>query len=208
MTPKPILGAVLLMFAAGCASSPATQSGFLVDYSALKADDGNDTILIQPPARPLRAADFSSVFVAEPVIDIPELETGEAEQLKTVFLEELRREFTGGLVLADGPGPGTLHIRTAITEARKANVPLNIATTLLLLPLSHGSVSAEAEIVDEHGERLAAMSWTRTGNPVRDPGAAYAPLGQARAGLRAFARRFADFLESESDAAPPVLAKD
>ncbi|MCC5647866.1 DUF3313 domain-containing protein [Nostoc sp. CHAB 5824] len=183
---------ISVLFIAGCASGPATQSGFLTDYSELKPEEGKDSILTQRPPPSFRPGDYSSVFIEKPSVQVPDITATEADQLQLVFATALAERFAVGRKIVEQPGDGVLHVRSAITEARKANVALNIATSLLGAPISAGSVSGEAEILDGRtGKRVAALSWTRRGQALTDLPASYASLGQVRSGLRAFAKRLA-----------------
>lgn len=177
---------------AACAATPATRSGFLGDYREMRTEDSRDRILVQrPPADFVRSL-YGAVRIAEPVIAVPDLPAPDAARLAAALRDALAVELSS----ATGSGKPVLEVRSAITGARKANVIANVATSLLALPVSAGGVSAEAEIVDvASGRRIAALSWSRRGGAFKDFGAAYSRYGQARAGLHAFARRFAGLVE-------------
>lgn len=130
-------------------------------------------------------------------VQVEGLDDEERQKLSAAFREALVERLNGALPVTDQTGPGVLRVRTAIVEARKANVAVNAVTTsLLLMPVTQGGVAAEAEVVDGgSGERIAALSWARRGAKVTEIGLSYTELGQARSGLRAFARRLADLFD-------------
>lgn len=193
------LGAALV---AGCASGPAPRSGFLGDYAGLERVGRSDSLLEQRPPADFRAADFRAVMIEPAEIRIDALSDADRAGLAEAFREALVERIGGALPIVDRAGPGVLRVRTAIVDARKANVPVNVVTSLLAVPLSRGGVAAEAEVLDGGtGRRIAALSWSRRGAKLTQPGLSYTRLGEARAGLRAFAKRLADLFA-------PVPGKD
>ncbi len=123
-----------------CASSTTVQteraepSGFLGDYSALEpGDEGEATLLYIDPAADF--AGFHSVVIDPVTIwrgpgteKVPE---AALESLAHYLENGLRTQIAKSFKVAPRPGPGTMRIRAAITEARGANVPLNVASTVL-----------------------------------------------------------------------------
>lgn len=190
---------IILVVAAmlgGCASGPATRSGFLSDYTELKPENGKDSILAKHPPISFQAEAYHAVFIEKPRVDVARISQAEADQLREVFTIALTEQFASSRRLVQRPGIGVLYVRAAITEARKSNVALNIATTLLGAPVSAGSVSCEAEILDGGSRiRIVALSWTRRGQMLAELPASFASLGQARRGLRAFAKRLVSLIE-------------
>ena len=131
-----------------CASTE--PPGFLVDYSQLKPGrEGEARLLyIQP------GADFSGYdrIIIGPVTlwpagdsELAQRPLEEAEELATYLETALRRElaigfsvrFAGSRAIEGEPQAGTLHLRTAITEAQRS-----------------GLARIEVEVLD-------ALSWTR-----------------------------------------------
>lgn len=194
--PRAVIVAVISAhMLAGCAATPATRSGFLGDYSKLVAADARDRILVQRPEVSVLLR-YEGFMVEAPVVQDPSLDEAEARRLAAVFTEALTVELGLRLRPAIARGAGVLVVRSAITGARRSNVALNVATSLIGAPLSAGGVSAEAEVVDSRtGQRIAALSWSRRGDAFRDIGQAYASLGQARKGLREFAKRLVGVLD-------------
>ncbi len=131
-----VLGGALLL--AACATTEQTgkprPSGFLGDYSQLEAGgEGEAAMLFIDPAADF--VDFHSALIDPVTIwagpgteKVPE---AELQRLADYMEAALRRQIARNFKLVERPGPGTLRIRTAITEARGANRPLNLASTVL-----------------------------------------------------------------------------
>lgn len=197
-----VLGVVTCISTVGCATGPATKSGFLGDYSRVVRVGKSDSLIAQPPAPGFDVSGYNAVKIDDPVIMIEELGEEDRRQLSAVFREALVERVGGALPLVERTGPGVLHVRSAITGARKANIALNVATSLLLTPVSRGGVAAEAEVLDGGtGARIAALSWSRRGAKITQVGLSYSRLGEAREGLRSFAARLAELFRSPGQAA-------
>ena len=106
------------------ASAAAQDSGFLTDYSLLKARKGDvvDRVYIHPKAAE-KLKDYNSVLVDAPEIFIApdsKYKGAKPEQLKlladTTRLAMMERLEAGGYTVADGPGPGVLYMRWAISD--------------------------------------------------------------------------------------------
>jgi hypothetical protein len=186
----------LCLSVGACAAGPATRSGFLQNYDGLVAPGPDDSLIAQHPPCSFQLGSHDTVMIEPPQVLGFEPQDVDADRLRTVFAESLAQEFGQSLRLVQVAGPGTLRIRAAITDARKANVPLNILSQLLIWPVSRGGVSAEAEVIDvRRGERVAALSWTRKGAAMTAVTAPFARYGDARSGLRSFARRLRAILD-------------
>lgn len=193
MSPKIAICALSLAVTA-CAAGPAPRTGFLGDYSGLERVGKSDSLIEQRPPVGYDMRRFKSVFIEETDVQVEGLSDEDRQKLAAVFREALVERLDGALPLAERSGPGVLRVRTAIVSARKANVAVN-AVAALVLPISptQGAVAAEAEVLDGgSGERIAALSWARRGAKITEVGLSYTRLGEARSGLRAFARRLAD----------------
>ena len=191
---------ILVVLVGACATTPATRSGFLGDYSALESEDRRDRILVQRPAATFDPTLYTGVIIDPPRVEVRGLDRDDAMRLSHTLHDALVEQFGRGRAIVRTPGPSILRVRSAITGARRANVAANAATSLLLLPVTAGGVSAEAEVIDTRdGTRVAALSWSRRGSVVRDFTDSYASLGQARSGLRAFAAKLAVITTSNPD---------
>ncbi len=188
----------LVMSLAACAAGPAPRSGFLKDYSGLTKVGKSDSLIEQRAPAGFDPAAYRAVLIEPTVIEIESLSDDDKAKLSAAFRDALIERVNGRLPVVETAGPGVLRVRTAIISARRANVPINVVTSLLLTSVSRGGVAAEAEVVDGGtGRRIAALSWARRGAKITQPGLSYTSLGEARSGLRAFAARLADLFSPE-----------
>ncbi len=148
--PRRLLPA-LLAVALGCSDpAPVRPSGFLERFDELAPGRGDQARLVYIDG----AADFSpyeKIWV-EPVVawsaDDP---SPDLEALAAHFDTELRRELAREFELVDAPGPGTLHLRAAVTGR------------------SESGASAELEVLDaETQRRLVAVADARGSEVARD----------------------------------------
>lgn len=199
MVLKAVAATFALMILGGCASGPATRSGYLVDYSRMQQVSESDSVLVQAPPPGFDASRYHAVKIDEPHVMVIELSAEERAQLSNVFRQALIDEVGNRRPVVQTAGPGVLVVRSAITSASKANVALNVVTGILAYPVSRGGAAAEAEVLDgQTGKRIAALSWSRRGAKISQFTLPYTRLGEARAGLRAFADRLGALFESES----------
>lgn len=189
-----IAALLLALFAAGCAGqSPVGDStiriddvqpsGFLADYSILRPGrDGEAALVYRNPD-----ADFSrynAVFI-EPVTlwlgansSLNDVDADERQKLADEFYAEIVKALEGDFEITAQPGPGTMHIRVALTDARASSPALDTLSTyvpqarLLQSAVALGSqtagfvgeASAEAEVRDaETGVLLVAGVDRRAG---------------------------------------------
>lgn len=173
---------LVALAAPGCAGQGTTRTGFLSSYEGMgpTARRTHDLIVVDPQ---YARAGFSRVFV-EPVAWVPapgapERSAEEQVQLREAFrrslVEELGKDFA---VAPDATGAGTLVVRAAITNTRRANwwinVPVQAAGVGLTLaglpgglpPPNPGGASVEMEVLDAAtGRRVAAVSIYTNGAP-------------------------------------------
>ena len=145
-----VLATLVALLACSDGTAPVVEpSGFLGDYSQLEKGRGDQVqlVYINPEAH---FAGYDKLLI-EPVVvwqggqaatsdaSAKELQ-GLADDLGAALRKQLQLEFQ----LVDGPGPGTLQLRTAITAVHESNV------------------SIELEILDAaSGERLVAVADAR-----------------------------------------------
>lgn len=160
-----------LLSLAGCAASQQARtvdtSGFLGDYSQLRSGVGSEALLtyLDP------SADFSRYhkLILDPVSiwansegDLRAMPTADQQALADLAYTRLRALLAQDYEIVDKPGPGTLRLRTAITEAQGSNVVADIASTAV--PQVHalaslgqlaagttiftGQASGEVEVLD------------------------------------------------------------
>lgn len=184
-TPSALALAAALLF--GCAttqqSGNAQPSGFLGDYSTL-APGGEGRALLVELDEGAPWASYDRILI-DPVTVWRSEESGLAEipedellQLVNHLDASLRSRLAQDYTLVEEPGPGTLRLRVAITEARGSRVVADTVSTVIpqLRLLSNlgklasgthafvGRAGVEAEILDARtGARLAAAVDRRAG---------------------------------------------
>jgi len=194
----------LLLVLAGCATTEQTRSvessGFLGNYSQLQQGKSGQALLVYIDP----AADFSryNEVVVEPVTiwtgegsdlaDVPRQELQRlANHLETSMREQLALDFE----VVEEPGPETLRIRAAITEARKSKVVLDVISTALPPALllsaveklgtgTHafvGRAAIEVEILDatSNARLLAAVDERAGGKTLEGSTSAWADVEEA-----------------------------
>jgi hypothetical protein len=176
----------LALFLAGCMTLQARDvetSGFLSDYSLLKAGGSDEALLVyHKPNLSLRAYDKA---ILEPVTawrsqdsQLGDVSDEDVQELLNLLRAEIEPVLRKHFQLVKQPGPGTLRFRFALTEAGESTVVLDLVSTVvpvgraisaakMLLTGTHGfvgSASVEAELTDSQtGELLAAAVDRRVG---------------------------------------------
>jgi hypothetical protein len=189
----------LLPLLAGCSNQRAAPSGFLGNDAELKTTGRGDDrayvrqdvdwaayhhVLIDPPC--IRPARPGAVHLGE----------DDQAHLCSYLEKSLADSFDDCFTVVSEPVPGTLRIRSAITEVGKANPLINIPATVLAWPIDYGGVAVEMEITDAAtGQRLCALEASRTADPLQFL-ASFTWLGHARHGLDACADRLCLTIES------------
>ena len=132
------------------------ESGFLRDYSQLTEEKDRPAKLSYVKEN----ADWSSfdaIWIESVSIwandETSKLKPEESEMLVAFFYNALHEELSKNFRIADGPGPGVLQFRAALTETKGANVPLKAITTIVpQLKLLSTLVGTSADIVVTVGE--------------------------------------------------------
>jgi len=184
----PVALLALWISSSACATrgtGKAQPSGFLGDYSQLQpGGPGEAQLLYINPNVDWKK--YNAVLIDPVTIwlssEASELSQADQEKLADTLHDALVQALEKDYQIAHAPGPGTLRIRTAITEAQGAKLLMNAATGLvpqLRLPtmivgmatntaVVVGKCSAEGEVVDSAtGERLLAGVDQRAGT--KDP---------------------------------------
>lgn len=184
-----VLAAVALFGLTACKTTKqtrnVTESGFLSDYSQLHKgkDDQAKLVYIAPNVDWKK---YTKMYV-EPVqlwksddkdSKLGKLSKDDQQKLTSLFYTELYNELGKSYTMVDKPGPNTLVLRSAITEAHKSApvrnllttiVPFGIAANLLKTAvfgtgIGVGQVQVEAELLDgQTNQRLAAAVDRRAG---------------------------------------------
>lgn len=123
---------------AACATTRQTRSversGFLEDYSQLRAGEGDEAqlVYINP------AIDFSqyhAVLIDSVTLwhdsDLSRIPPEERQALADYLYSALHKALREDFEIVDAPAQGVLRIRAAITEARGSKVAMNVITTTI-----------------------------------------------------------------------------
>lgn len=208
------LSAAVIASSFGCAATRARRekpelSGFLGDYSQLEKREGFPAALvyIDPDAQWSRydsiVLDSVTLWASKETADLTE---EEKQMLTDTMFTKLHEQFGKYFVLRSQPGPSTLRVRAAITEAKGANVPLRTMTTVVpqarllggMVGLAAdtaslvGNATVEAEVLDSVTQvRLAAVVDERAGTKVLFAKRAYTTWGDVEAACGYWAEAFA-----------------
>jgi hypothetical protein len=128
------------MVVAGLAGCAATRSvlrepaGFLGDYSTLEKVKGNEAYEVSVADdvdwENYHAIHIDSVTLWATGTSAGMLSYEEQQMLTDLLYDALYEKLSERFLMAQQSGPQTIEVRAAITEARGANVPLNVATTV------------------------------------------------------------------------------
>jgi hypothetical protein len=187
----PNIGLLLLVYwvllITGCATTQQTRSvepsGFLGDYSQLKEGVKDRALLyyLDPDAKFSKynqvMIDPVSMWVTEDST-LKDLPKDELLNLGHYFYMAVRRQLEPDYAIVENPGPNTMRIRLALTEAKGSKVVLDTVSTVIpttrlistgkkLATGTHsfvGQATAEVEILDSiTNRRLAAAVDSRAG---------------------------------------------
>lgn len=162
-----------------------TESGFLKDYSMLKPGRGDQARLLYI-AEGVNWRTYTKVYIVpiqlwrgdETNSPLGELSKEQQQLLVSLFHTSLNGALQKSFVMADRPGPGTLVVKAAITEAKGSRPVRNLLSTVIPVGLaanvlktvvfgkglSVGDAQVEAELLDgETEQRLAAVVDRRVG---------------------------------------------
>jgi uncharacterized protein DUF3313 len=150
----------------GCGGQPAVDNGFLSDYSKLQKNPRHEGSQVY--FNPEMSVKNYSRFIVNPVqVRLSHLGThrvadsGKLQEMSQYthqqFVAALQK---GGYEVVTSPGPGTMIIRSALTEV----APSGIRPRSVLMNISLGGASIEAEFVDAlSGEIIAEVMESQRG---------------------------------------------
>lgn len=184
-----LLGLVALTGLTACSTTKqarsVTESGFLSDYSQLKKGKGDQAKLVylNPSANWTK---YTKMYI-EPVqlwksddkdSKLGKLSPADQQMLASFLYTELNNELQKSYTIVDKPGPDTIVLRSAVTEAHKSAPVRNLLTTIVPFGIAAnilktaafgtgigvGEVQVEAELLDgQTNQRLAAAVDRRAG---------------------------------------------
>lgn len=187
-TAKKVVSAVMMAAALlGCSTTrqgrSVEPSGFLGDYEQLEeGGKGQAQLRYVNPSADFRKydklmLDSISILAAEGS-SLSRMEEDKAMAVAAYLRDALVGELGQDYAIVDAPGPGTMRLRVALTEARGSKVVLDTVTTVIpqarILTtgvqlavdnsVTTGKARAECELLDsETGERLMAAVDERYG---------------------------------------------
>jgi hypothetical protein len=173
---------------AGCASEvtqPDEYSGFLSDYSQLKEAKSPSGVEVMRWVDPqLDLSRYTAVYI-EPTQFYPKpqattkIPESTLNGINTYFNQALKRELGKSLPLANGPGPGVMVVRAAITAVSSKTEGLKpyefVPVALVAAAVSTGTgirdqettLGTEAQFLDgANGKVLAQVVRKGTGKPL------------------------------------------
>lgn len=170
----------------GCATTQQSRevqkSGFLGDYSKLRAGEDGEAQLVyfNPTAR---WSQYDKLLIDSVTLwrdaESDEVPANDAQVLTDFLYAALHEELGRHYQIVDAPGPGVLRLRAAVTEAKGSRVVMDTVTSVvpqlrLLANLTGmatgtatlvGKAGVEAELKDSlSGELLAAAVDARQGS--------------------------------------------
>ena len=178
-----LAGALLLTGCAASGMKDVQKTGFLSDYSQLKAggDDRSALYYVKPGAdlKPYNKLMFDRfVVLLSDSAQFREIDPAMLKELTDYYQNAVFNAVKGGYEIVDQPGPGVLRVRVAITELNPSNPTTNTLSTIVPVGmivagatkatsgdnLGTGEAGTEIEMLDSlTGERLAAAVDKRQG---------------------------------------------
>jgi|GEM_PF-853523 len=198
------LVALLLLSLTACSVKKAQETGFLHDYSNLKAlPNAPETRYFETDCALWKK--YRSVIV-DPVeihftedseaenqeVDIPEVREL-AEYFRASMIESLKEHYT----ITTEIGPNTLRVRTAIVDVKKVDVVANvISKAILYVPVDLGQAAIEGELTDSlTNERFAAIVDRKIGSMLSFTGT-YTAWGATKNAFEDWAEQLSELLSS------------
>lgn len=172
-----IIAAVGLMaIQSGCGSKGVGKTGFLSDYSKLRAES-DKSLLYMDEAELGR---YSSFIVDQVEVHFHRDSKAAKQKTKGKLTDEKIRDLTNymhtkiveaitnsGNKLVYQPGPGVARIRAALTDIEKSDPVLNALPQSHLLGAGVGGASMEAEILDSTtGRQIGAIVQSKGGSRI------------------------------------------
>lgn len=171
----PAFGLVLLAACASTSTPPADtgQSEFLGDISGLERIDAprlEGASLYRRPG--FRLGDYDRFYIRRPIVFLRDgtgaggLDPDELKEIADYFYEYGTEKIGERYTVVDGPEPGALVVRIAITDVEPVSSAANVAGKLALkfVTLDLGGAAIEGEFIDvDSGERVLAIIDRRAG---------------------------------------------
>lgn len=176
-----------------CITVPAPKSGFMGDYSKLTGNKQGDELSFKDGI--VKYATFDGVFINKPEISCLECNSIELAELQVALVSALEKEFSKKNKILKLNTTNALTLRTKIVNVETANVPLNIISSIILFPLSHGGASIEGEVINNNTQSVvAALSYAGKGNFITDTFSPLFKFGQAKDKIKTFSFEMAKLI--------------
>jgi Protein of unknown function (DUF3313) len=205
---KMYLSASASVFLGACATSVTKPSGFLSDYSALRPSAFENVALYRAPGFDPGA--YGQVRLTPTQVVAPSARLQKLDpELQKELLAQSDKEMNARLRPGAGGGTRALIVRAAVTDVDTPNRALNVATSLLLGPMTSGGASLEVEVVDEQSSAvLVAATCTERGSVLRQFTGAYSVLAHAKHAISECLQRFERAYRTAPGAPPPTAHRD
>jgi len=176
-----------------CAARRAQETGFLSDYSKLKAQSNVSARYLAPG----NIAARYSKFIIDPVEIYlhagskakGKLKDEDIADLKNYMHEALVKAIEDRYEIVYRPGPGVARVRVAITDLKRSRIVQNIWPVSKAIGTGLGGASLEAEIIDSvTGEQIGAVVESQLGNRLSLDG--LSTWGDVKAIMDGWAKRF------------------
>ncbi len=196
-----ITASILALVLTACQTEPAKNSGFLRDYSMLKANpEIEGQMRYENPS--IKLASYKSFMIDPIVVHFAPNAQGVAinpddlkaltDHFRNTAIERLSKDFS----VVDRAGAGVLRIRVAITDISKTIPALNIHPGTKLTGAGLGGASMEAEALDSVSNTrvLAAVETTEGERMAFAPG--LTQFGHAKQVMEIWVDRFVTTLKT------------
>ena len=182
----------------GCSAQKPQVTGFLSDYSALKAQSDTSYRYIAPGNK---LGNYSK-FIIDPVVvhfytgSKAQAEKAEGKlsekdlsDIKNYMHEALVKAIQDRYQVVNSPGPGVARMKVAITDLKQSGIVQNAIPIGKLVGTGLGGASLEAELVDSQThQQLGAIVESQLGERLSLDG--YSTWGDAKGVMDRWAKRF------------------
>ncbi len=184
-----VLASASLLLSA-CATTVTKPSGFLPDSNALRPSSFENVALYRAPGFDLRA--YGKVRLTPSQVYAPSARLRELDiELRQEALSHFDKELASRILPGVPGNAKALVVRAALTDLDTPNRALNVATTLVIGPMTSGGASVEMEIIDEGaGTVMFAATCTERGSVLWQFTGAYSVLSHAKYAISECVQRF------------------
>jgi hypothetical protein len=158
-----LIGVIVFLFS-GCATDKPQKAGFLSDYSTLRKNPNFDgSYVYVNPKLPLK--NYNKFIVTRTEVRLskkgkkhnpdPKKLAELTKYTQSKIIEELEKS---GYDIVTKSGPGTLVLRTAITDVDTATIIANIHPGMIIMGTGLGGASAEMEATDSQSGKVVAAA--------------------------------------------------